>query len=152
MQWPSSVIATTPAWASEPIGASSSPARFLEIAPVGKTFTRAIAIARSLIHAIVLGLSAVGGRTPPRFDRFLMAKSRLTQMHVDVDQTWRDDQTSRVNLFNFRFPAAAGELLSDFGFRADDFSVNDVKIGNLVPFICRIDEAAAANDDRAHVE
>ena len=73
-------------------------------------------------------------------------------MHVDVDQTWRDDQTSRVNLFNFRFPAAAGELLSDFGFRADDFSVNDVKIGNLVPFICRIDDAAAANDDRAHVE
>ena len=73
-------------------------------------------------------------------------------MHVDVDQTWRDDQTSRANLFNFRFPAAAGERLSDFGFRADDFSVNDVKIGNLVPFICRIDEAAAANDDRAHVE
>jgi len=54
------VIATTPACASEPIGASSSPARFLEIVPVGKTLTHATAAARSLIHAMVLGLSAVG--------------------------------------------------------------------------------------------
>src|SRR4030095_11109861 len=59
MQCPSSVIATTPACASDPIGASSSPARPFEIAPVGKTFTDAPA-ARFLIHAIVLGLSATG--------------------------------------------------------------------------------------------
>ncbi len=60
MQWPSSVIATTPACPSEPIGANSSPAIFFEMAPVGKTFTQAVAAARSLIHAIVLGLSAAG--------------------------------------------------------------------------------------------
>jgi len=60
MQRPSSVIATTPACASEPIGASSSPAIFFEIAPVGKTFTHATSAARSLIHAIVAGLSATG--------------------------------------------------------------------------------------------
>ena len=60
MQWPSSVIATTPACASEPIGASSSPASPFEIAPVGRTFTHALAAARSLIQAIVLGLSATG--------------------------------------------------------------------------------------------
>jgi hypothetical protein len=42
------------------MGESSSPARFLEIAPVGKTCTHATAAARSLIHAIVLGLSATG--------------------------------------------------------------------------------------------
>src|ERR1044071_8270769 len=60
MQCLSSVIATTPACASEPIGASSSPARFFEIAPVGKTFTREMVAARSLIHAIVPGLSGTG--------------------------------------------------------------------------------------------
>src|SRR4051812_1532921 len=60
MHLPSSVIATTPAWASEPIGAISSPARPFEIAPVGNTLTHAVAAARSLIHAIVLGLSATG--------------------------------------------------------------------------------------------
>src|SRR6516162_7168109 len=60
MQWPSSVVATTPARLNEPISASSSPAIFLEIAPVGKTFTHAASAARSLIHAIVAGLSAVG--------------------------------------------------------------------------------------------
>src|SRR5436189_3100127 len=49
-----------PAWTREPIGASSSPPRFFEIAPVGKTFTHAVSPARSLIHAIVLGLSAAG--------------------------------------------------------------------------------------------
>src|SRR5205085_2192544 len=49
-----------PRCASEPIGASCSPARFFEIAPVGKTFTHATAAARSLIHAMVLGLSAAG--------------------------------------------------------------------------------------------
>src|SRR6266566_9034783 len=49
-----------PACARDPIGASSSPARFFEIAPVGKTVTHAVAAARSLIHAIVLGLSATG--------------------------------------------------------------------------------------------
>src|SRR4051812_25809860 len=57
---PSSVIATTPACASEPIGASSSPARPFEIAPDGKTLTHAPSAARSLIHAIVLRLSATG--------------------------------------------------------------------------------------------
>src|SRR5207245_5268044 len=59
-QCPSSVIATTPACASEPMGANSSPERFLEMAPVGRTFTLAVSTARSLIHAIVLGLSAGG--------------------------------------------------------------------------------------------
>ena len=54
------MIAATPVCASEPIGASSSPARFFEIAPVGKTLTQATAAARSLIHAMVLGLSATG--------------------------------------------------------------------------------------------
>src|SRR6059058_1093115 len=49
-----------PAWTREPIGASSSPSRFFEIAPVGKTFTHAVSSARSLIHAMVLGLSATG--------------------------------------------------------------------------------------------
>src|SRR5258708_21945005 len=49
-----------PACAREPIGANSSPARFLEIAPVGKTRTLATSAARSLIQAIVLGLSATG--------------------------------------------------------------------------------------------
>src|ERR1700730_3432748 len=60
MHRPSSVIATTPAWASEPSGASSSPIKPFEIAPVGNTFTHATSAARSLIHAIVLGLSATG--------------------------------------------------------------------------------------------
>src|SRR4030095_15181569 len=60
MQWPSSVIATTPALPNEPIGASSSPVRFFEIPPVGKTFTHAVSVARSLIHVIVAGLSAAG--------------------------------------------------------------------------------------------
>src|SRR4029077_17103492 len=60
MQCPSSLTPTTPAFAREPIGASSSPARFFEIAPAGKIFTHATRAARSLIHAIVLGLSAAG--------------------------------------------------------------------------------------------
>ncbi len=59
-QCPSSVIATTPACASEPIGASSSPIKPFEIAPVGSTLTHATSAARSLIQAIVLGLSATG--------------------------------------------------------------------------------------------
>src|SRR2546430_12738145 len=60
MHRPSSVIATTPAWASEPSGANSSPIKPFEIAPVGNTFTQATPAARSLIHAIVLGPSATG--------------------------------------------------------------------------------------------
>jgi len=59
-QRPSSVIATTPACLSEPIGASSSPIRPFEIVPVGNTFTHATSAARSRIHAIVPGLSAAG--------------------------------------------------------------------------------------------
>ena len=53
-------MATTPDCASDPIGASSSPSRFFEIAPAGKTFTQAVWAARSLIQAMVLGLSAIG--------------------------------------------------------------------------------------------
>src|SRR2546430_16052515 len=60
MQCPSSVIATTPACARDPMGANSSPEMFFEIAPVGKTFTHAARAAHSLIQVIVLGLSAAG--------------------------------------------------------------------------------------------
>src|ERR1043166_5350286 len=60
IQCPSSVIATTPAPPNEPIGANSSPAMLFEIAPVGRTFTQAVSEARSLIHAMVAGLSAAG--------------------------------------------------------------------------------------------
>ncbi len=59
-QWPSSVSATTPALASEPMGASSSPARPLVIAPVGKTLTHDSRAAFSWIHETTLGLSTGG--------------------------------------------------------------------------------------------
>src|SRR5437773_7728358 len=60
MQRPSSVMATTPALASEPIGANSSPNNPLDIAPDGSTLMQADSAARSLIQAIVPGLSATG--------------------------------------------------------------------------------------------
>src|SRR5438874_6169087 len=58
--FPSSVIATTPLCTMEAMGANSRPSRFLEIAPVGRTFTLAVSRARSLIQVMVLGLSATG--------------------------------------------------------------------------------------------
>src|SRR3954454_20967807 len=42
------------------MGESSSPSSPFEIAPVGKTLTQDVSKARSLIQAIVLGLSATG--------------------------------------------------------------------------------------------
>src|ERR1041384_2007266 len=50
-------MATTPAFFSEPMGASSSPLSSFEIAPVGKTLTDA---GRCLMKAIVPVLSATG--------------------------------------------------------------------------------------------
>jgi hypothetical protein len=66
-------------------------------------------------------------------------------MHVHIDQARRDDQTTRVNLFNFGFRT------SDFGFGRDDFSITDVEIGNSIPLVCRIDDPAVSNDGRVHV-
>ncbi len=71
---------------------------------------------------------------------------------MHVDQTGRNDQTLRVNLFNFRFPAAAGQLRANFGFRADDLSIRDVKIGDFIPLVCGIDNSTVSNDCGAHPE
>ena len=49
-----------PACTIDPIGAISSPLSPLVIAPVGKTFTRAHSLTRSVIQVIVLALSAGG--------------------------------------------------------------------------------------------
>ena len=59
-QWPSSVMATTPARLSEPMGASSSPAMFLVMAPVTKTLTTPCCAARSWMSATVPALSIAG--------------------------------------------------------------------------------------------
>ena len=60
MQWPSSVIATTPAWRNDPIGANCSPFCPIEIVPVGKTFATPVSLALCFIHAIVFEPSATG--------------------------------------------------------------------------------------------
>ena len=75
-----------------------------------------------------------------------MTESGLAQMHMHVDQTGRNDQTFRVNLFNFGF------WISDFGFRAGDFSIRDVKIGDFIPLICGIDNPAVPNNCGVHAE
>ncbi len=59
-QSPSSVIATTPARLSEPIGASAWPFRPTVMQPVGSTFTTASRPAASLMNWIVPALSAGG--------------------------------------------------------------------------------------------
>src|SRR5436190_2671605 len=59
-QWPSSVIATTPACFSEPMGASSSPLMPLVIAPVTYTFTTPSRAAFSFTSATAAGLSMLG--------------------------------------------------------------------------------------------
>src|SRR5262249_24786204 len=79
-----------------------------------------------------------GSRT--RLDRFLVTESRLTQMHMQVDEARRDDQPTGVNFFNLGFRT------SNFGFRAQDFSVGDVKISNFIPVIRRIDHTTVPND------
>src|SRR5688572_28990289 len=60
MQCPSSVSATTPAFFKDPMGASSSPAMPLVIAPETNTFTQPSAAALSCTHATTLGLSIDG--------------------------------------------------------------------------------------------
>jgi len=37
------------------------------------------------------------------------------------------------------------------GFRRDDFSISDVQISDLVPFVCGIDDAAVPDDGGVHV-
>ena len=59
-QWPSSVMAMTPAALSEPMGASSSPAMFCVMAPATKTLILLSRCARSRISATVPGI--VNGR------------------------------------------------------------------------------------------
>src|SRR4029077_15620932 len=80
-----------------------------------------------------------------RQDSFLVTESRVAQVHVHVDQASRDDQPTRVNLFNFGFRT------SNFGLGPDDFSISDVNIGNSIPLVCGIDHATVADDGRAHV-
>ena len=110
-----------------------------------------MAEARSLIHAIVLGLSGTGDsirhannggesagrrRSRARLDRFLVTESRLAQVHMHVDQAGRNDQTFARRSLQFRISAAA-ITSADFGFRADDFSIGDVKIGDFIPLDLR---------------
>ena len=102
-----------PACANEPIGASSSPARFLEIAPVGNTRTlrhlrrsildpgnraRTVSHRRSVRHANHRRESARRSGARTGLDRLLPAKAGLAEMDVNIDQTGTHDETGRVNL------------------------------------------------------
>src|SRR5207245_9589184 len=97
---------------------------FFEIAPVGKAFTHAMAEARSLIHAIVPGLSGTGDVfgmqttvvNPPA------AAARAPESIVSL---WLNPGSRRCTCMSIRpgatiNPRALISSISDFGFRISD--------------------------------
>ena len=64
-------------------------------------------------------------------------------MDMYVDQTGRHDQTTGVNLFNFGLGTA------NCGLRRN-FSVDNQNVGDFVPFVGGIDDAAVADNRCAH--
>ena len=65
-------------------------------------------------------------------------------MHMYVDQSRSDDEIACINLINF------GSRISDFG-KLGDAAIDNPKIGNFIALVRRINDAAIANDRRAHV-
>ena len=106
-QWPSSVIATTPACFSEPMGASSSPAMFLRDRAGDENIHHAFARRafadqrdgagivnrrRRVRHANDGSESAARRRRRAGGDGFLGRLARLAQMHVQINQPRTDHQ------------------------------------------------------------
>ena len=60
-------------------------------------------------------------------------------MHVDVDQARRNDQTLSVDYFGI------------FRRRLRDLSIDNRKIDNFIAPVRGVDDAAVANNHRAHV-
>ena len=157
MQWPSSVSATMPALCIEPMGASSSPAMPLVIAPVGKTFTHASALAFSRIHVTTLGLSTEGEVfgmhttlvKPPAAaalragrDGFLRRLSRLAKMDVQIDQARRDHETGGIDDRLVLFHVARRTFEIDFG----NLAVGNVDVAHAVDAIRRVDDVAVGDE------
>ena len=62
-------------------------------------------------------------------------------MHMYVDQSRSDDEIARINF---------GSRTSGFG-KLGDAAIDNPKIGNFIALVRRINDAAIANDRRAHV-
>ena len=158
MQWPSSVIATTPACAREPIGASSSPAmifrdrasrqnvdagNFRSAILDPRNRARIISRRRSVRHAYNRGESARRSCARARFNRFLPTEPRFAQVHMDVDEARTNDKIGRIDLIGLRVEAR--ELRG-----RSNKAINNQKIADLVAVIRRIDDAPTADDRSAH--
>src|SRR3954466_6895707 len=98
-----------------------------EIAPVGKTFTQAVSVARSLIHAIVAGLSAAGEvfgmqtivvNPPAAAARAPEAIVSLCDCPGSRKCTWISIKPGATIK-----PFASITSISDFGYRISDLSV-----------------------------
>jgi hypothetical protein len=60
---------------------------------------------------------------------------------MDIDQTWTNDQSSGVDLFDLRF----GLVALGHG----DFAINNPKIGHLIAVVGWVDDPTVANN-RSH--
>ena len=106
---PSSVIATQPAACRSPISVSCSPFDPIDTAPIGYTRASPASAARLTMnsrhrrvvvdrigvrHARDGGEAAGDGRRRAGRDRLLVLLPGLAQVHVDVDEAGRDDDTT----------------------------------------------------------
>ncbi len=140
------------------MGASSSPAMFLVMAPVTKTFTTPSRAARSRMSATVPALSIAGDVfgmqttevKPPRAAAavpvamvFLGRLARLAQMDVQINQARTNDFSPGIEtLCVFR----RGKIFADGG----NFAVNDEHIRGGIKMICGINHPSAGQQQRIH--
>src|ERR1700720_3856607 len=124
------------------------------MAPVGKTFTHATAAARSLIHAIVLGLSATGEVfgmqtivvNPPA--AAARAPDSIVSLCVKPGSRRCTCRSIKPGA-TIRLLASISSI-SDLGFRCNDLSVFDIKIRDFGPLVRGIDNPAITDYHRAH--
>ena len=142
------------------MGASSSPAMFLVMAPVTKTFTTPcwrgafvderdgagiVNGRRRVGHADDRGEAAARGGGGAGGDVFLCRLARLAQMDVQINQAGTNDFSFRVESFDFlRRPG--GSIFADGG----DFPVEDEQIGNGVEAIGGVNDPPAGQKQRVH--
>ena len=159
-QCPSSVMATTPARLSEPMGASSSPAMFLVMAPATKTLTTPCRAARSRMSATVpavsIGRRRVGHANDGREtaarggggaggDGFLCRLARLAQMNVQVNQAGTNHEAAHVH-----FLGVARRLVCRVRADRGDFTFGNQNVRLCVEAVGRVHDAPTGKKQRCH--
>ena len=146
----------------EPMGASSSPARPLVIAPVGKNVDACFAACALFTDPRDdAGLSTAGevfgmqttvvnppaaARARAGRDGFLRGLSRLAQVDVDVDQAGADDEPGGVDHFRVRRDVRAPSVEID----ALNSSIGQINVADAVEAVRRIDDVAVGDERSFH--